>query len=295
MLKIRDKNTSRSIWLVGPEMTIGSAADNDLVVKGEGVAPHHARFSIVDDNINIFSISGTKVKVNSLDISGSAELALNDEVKIGARVFQIIDPKQEVNKSQPLPSVNPVTAPAVVEGSGWFIQADASLKNRQYPINGEVTLGRSPECDLTFTHDQLSRKHVMFKVFKGALYVKDLGSSNGTLVNGSKADQIKLHHGDLVSFGQLSFSVIAPSSSTDSAAVSDGSDLNKTVVQSAVSAELIQAAVEKAASVSKPEPQSSDKAEEEQTSNTSSINMVRVALVVTLVLAMGLAAVLGLR
>ena len=56
----------------------------------------------------------------------------------------------------------------------------------------------------------VSRRHAEFSVRSGALYVKDLGSSNGTFVNGKRHDEILLKNGDEVKLDAMTFKVVGP-------------------------------------------------------------------------------------
>lgn len=73
---------------------------------------------------------------------------------------------------------------------------------------GVMTVGRQQDCQLRIASSQVSRKHCQIFEKKGLLLVKDLGSSNGTLVNGKRiADQRVLEHGDELTVGSVRFRV----------------------------------------------------------------------------------------
>ena len=73
---------------------------------------------------------------------------------------------------------------------------------------GVMTVGRQQDCQLRIASSQVSRKHCQLFEKKGLLLVKDLGSSNGTLVNGKRiADQRVLEHGDELTVGSVRFKV----------------------------------------------------------------------------------------
>lgn len=57
----------------------------------------------------------------------------------------------------------------------------------QHDLDGErVVVGRTEDCDVTIAHDSISRQHCAFVREGGTWYVEDLGSSNGTRVDGEK-------------------------------------------------------------------------------------------------------------
>jgi serine/threonine protein kinase len=63
------------------------------------------------------------------------------------------------------------------------------------------TLGRDPTCDIVLQGELVSRKHVLLKEFKGAFYVKDLDSLNGTFLNDQPITQAELKPGDKLQLG----------------------------------------------------------------------------------------------
>jgi hypothetical protein len=65
-----------------------------------------------------------------------------------------------------------------------------------------VTVGRLPECTISINDNNISRNHAEIKAGPTAYVVKDLGSTNGTMVNGVKiVGEHRLRDGDIVSFG----------------------------------------------------------------------------------------------
>lgn len=63
-------------------------------------------------------------------------------------------------------------------------------------------LGRSPEADLVVDDDTVSRRHAVLRGDRETLEIEDLGSSNGTAINGNPmVGALTLLDGDLVSFG----------------------------------------------------------------------------------------------
>ncbi len=65
-----------------------------------------------------------------------------------------------------------------------------------------VTVGRLPECTISINDGNISRNHAEVKVGPTAFVVVDLGSTNGTMVNGVKiVGEHRLRDGDIISFG----------------------------------------------------------------------------------------------
>lgn len=69
-------------------------------------------------------------------------------------------------------------------------------------------IGRAEGCQLRPNSEQVSREHAEFVLGAGVITVRDLGSRNGTLVNGQKiGGVVALKEGDLVQVGPLTFAV----------------------------------------------------------------------------------------
>src|SRR3954468_9006658 len=65
-------------------------------------------------------------------------------------------------------------------------------------------VGRKPDASLCIPSPTVSREHAELTVVDDGLLLRDLGSTNGTFVNGVRIQQpCTVHHGDLLQMGQL--------------------------------------------------------------------------------------------
>jgi hypothetical protein len=73
-----------------------------------------------------------------------------------------------------------------------------------FPLDEEVTVGRAAGCGVVLTEDTfVSQVHARVYRRGGDSYVEDLGSTNGTYVNGERISEVtRLRRGDRVQFGQ---------------------------------------------------------------------------------------------
>jgi pSer/pThr/pTyr-binding forkhead associated (FHA) protein len=75
--------------------------------------------------------------------------------------------------------------------------------------NGEYMFGRGPECDVRPNSDLVSRQHCLLHVTEDTASIRDLGSVNGTLVNGQLVTAARLlAHGDTLQIGPLVLEVM---------------------------------------------------------------------------------------
>jgi pSer/pThr/pTyr-binding forkhead associated (FHA) protein len=73
----------------------------------------------------------------------------------------------------------------------------------EFPLrpNREITIGRSSDLDMVLVEDMVSRKHAKITTDDRTVSIQDLGSTNGTFVNGEKIRQVRLKEGDRILVG----------------------------------------------------------------------------------------------
>lgn len=79
-----------------------------------------------------------------------------------------------------------------------------ALAGEAFPVDREVTVGRGGGCQIVLADDTfVSQVHARLFERDGRTYVEDLGSRNGTYVNGLRIDAAtRLRRGDRIQFGQ---------------------------------------------------------------------------------------------
>ncbi len=95
-------------------------------------------------------------------------------------------------------------------GHQWLISAETGpLSGLTYPVRDAMVLGRALECDLAIVTPHVSRQHARLEIDEDdRLYIEDLGSSNGTMVNGKRAvSRQQLRHDDEVRLHDIIFRV----------------------------------------------------------------------------------------
>lgn len=82
------------------------------------------------------------------------------------------------------------------------------------PEDGEIVIGRSSELDMVLVEDMVSRRHAKILVEAGDIFLEDLGSTNGSFVNGEKVSRTKLAEGDRILIGTSIIKVVASDGSS---------------------------------------------------------------------------------
>src|SRR3954449_12738038 len=68
-----------------------------------------------------------------------------------------------------------------------------------------MLVGRAPTCDVPVFDPTISRRHAEVSLVPGGVEIVDLGSSNGTFVNGDRVTKATAKGGDVVTFGKVVF------------------------------------------------------------------------------------------
>src|SRR5215213_11440551 len=70
-----------------------------------------------------------------------------------------------------------------------------------------LTVGRALTSDVPLLDPTVSRRHATLVADDSGIQLDDLGSSNGTFVNGERVEHARVSPGDVLTFGKLSFNV----------------------------------------------------------------------------------------
>jgi len=82
-------------------------------------------------------------------------------------------------------------------------------------MNREIIIGRSSDLDMVLVEDMVSRRHAKISTTDSEVYIQDLGSTNGTFVNGEKVTRSRLVEGDRILVGTSIIKMVAVDASAD--------------------------------------------------------------------------------
>jgi pSer/pThr/pTyr-binding forkhead associated (FHA) protein len=103
------------------------------------------------------------------------------------------------------------------------VQGKPEGSELEFP-EGEFVVGRGPECHVRLNSELVSRQHCLLMIHEGVMRVRDLGSTNGTLVNADRVvDEREVSFGERLRLGQVVFENVTPQAPTkdDMAALTD--------------------------------------------------------------------------
>jgi pSer/pThr/pTyr-binding forkhead associated (FHA) protein len=215
------------------EITIGRDADRQMVLPSASVSRRHARVIIQDGRPCVVDDgSSNGVLVNGVRIA--APTAIGPATQVDLAEFRLtVEPLTQTQGVAPLPPpqrtmaapapvpVGPTMMPGPMPGAVEelkLVGESGVFRGREFPIGmGTISVGRSTDNDLVFDDPSLSRKHARIHRDGARLEVEDLGSSNGTFVNGRRVGKGAVNPGDQVRFGDVTFRVDGPGAAAASA------------------------------------------------------------------------------
>lgn len=165
--------------------------------------------------------AGTTVAVNGRRVDGLIALRPGDSVELDGVQARLASmdaaaPRQHqappatpdsANDDPAATAVHPVVPRYVLRGI-----AERAF-GRTYPLVGPTVLGRAPECTLRLDTPGLSRQHARLSPNEDGVLVEDLGSTNGSFVNGRRVQRAQARPGDEVAFDRVRFQLLAPGQS----------------------------------------------------------------------------------
>ncbi|MEM8995217.1 MAG: GGDEF domain-containing protein [Acidobacteriota bacterium] len=100
--------------------------------------------------------------------------------------------------------------PADGTGEAFLVQIYGGELGRRFPIRGELTIGREATNTIVLDLDNVSRRHARCYPSGAGYCIIDLGSTNGTRINGSSIrGETQLRNADLIQIGSSIFKFIA--------------------------------------------------------------------------------------
>jgi pSer/pThr/pTyr-binding forkhead associated (FHA) protein len=170
-------------------ITIGRHLDNDLVVAGEDVRDYHARLELTPRGPRVFPLEGANLLVDNVAVGHFRDLMPGDTLVMGQHQLTLIS-------EQPEQSIH------------WALHAPNASEGHK--LSGTLlTIGRGDSCDLQILEGHVSRHHARLEAIGDTVWLKDLGSSNGSYVNGERlAGAVRVYHGDELTFDIARYQLI---------------------------------------------------------------------------------------
>ncbi|HXE56857.1 MAG TPA: FHA domain-containing protein, partial [Gemmatimonadales bacterium] len=198
-------------------LSIGRDAACDVVVDGKDVSRNHAEIRLGAAGYVVTDRSTNGTYVNGERVAGERPLARGDVIRVGAAEFRFhaeampAGAEYRLNATTAQPAV---AQPAVAQPAGSRVVTLASLLARSGPLKGQrfpvrvpvANVGRADYNDVVIPDPSVSGAHAKLQRREGVWILTDLGSTNGTFVNGERLEEeTPLGPGDTIALGEVAF------------------------------------------------------------------------------------------
>lgn len=209
---------------------IGSDPQSNIVINHPGVRPQHCQLHVTASGVTLDVPPGASVSVNGRPVAGLIALRRGDTVafdNVQARLASVdaVSPVSVVGQRLGTPASNDgagVTAVRAALPRYVLRTVSGAGFGRSYPLAGATVVGRAPDCSLRLDESGISRMHARLMPTADGVQLEDLGSTNGSFINGKRVLFGEAKPGDEVMFDTLRFRLAAVSASES--ILSDGGD-----------------------------------------------------------------------
>ncbi|MEM9189644.1 MAG: FHA domain-containing protein [Myxococcota bacterium] len=182
----------------GQPITIGTSGNCDVMIADPQVAPQHASITETPDGLlllrDLNSPTGTFVDSPNFRVS-EARVAGTQLVLLGTFAL-------------PMPVLGRMLEEADPTGLGRSLALGDALSNALQSDKPVITIGREPGNDLVIPHPTISARHAtLTRGQDGTVQIQDLGSSNGSYINGQRVKIGVARPGDVVTVGAVSLTI----------------------------------------------------------------------------------------
>ncbi len=196
---------------------VGSGPGSDVVLMAAGIAPAHCEVHMGGTGATLRLVNpANAVALNGRQVAGDTAIKPGDIIlfgKIGARVVA-------AEKTAPIPSITrPPPVDDVEDGRTKVRQAlpkyilrgvSGSTFGKNFALQGTMTVGRQPDCDICIASDEVSRHHAKLQVMPDGIAVEDIGSANGTFINDKRVHTGMLKPGEELRLDTVRFMLVSP-------------------------------------------------------------------------------------
>ena len=188
------------------EFVLGRSSEAGLFLNDPGVSRRHCRIRVRDGAFEVEDLgSRAGTRLNGRPLDAPARLAHGDELTVGGvllRVKLVGDGDRDVDEEETIPPPPAREEARTIVAPRGAVPTKAGPRLSVEVPEGVVSLGRDPACTIPLDHVLVSRRHAEIRRTDGETEVRDLGSTNGTFVNGKAVDgTAPLAAGDVLSLG----------------------------------------------------------------------------------------------
>lgn len=201
------------VELIDGSISIGSAADCGVVLDLPGIAAHHCEITVAAGAAVARPLDDAPTVLNGRQIVG--ETAINDgdlllfgrvgcSVSASDRVAAPVAPVAKAPSDDGRTRVRAALPRFLLRG------VSGATFGKTFAVTDNAVIGRQPDCEIPIPAEEVSRQHARLKVTPDGVHVEDMGSANGTYVNGKRVEKGLLKPGEELRLDTVRFLLVTP-------------------------------------------------------------------------------------
>ena len=203
----KTEETQEFVLTEGSTASIGRMENNDICIPEQHVSRQHAVINYRDGIFMITDLgSANGTFVNDRQLDSPFPLASGDEIRLYVPMLRFsatVTPEDERLAQEHGTFITPTNG----SGKGKLIITTGPQEGQTIPmLVKKITVGRATSkasWEVALQDPAVSRPHAQLELIENVWMIRDMGSANGTLVNGSPVSEKGRHlrDGDLIAFG----------------------------------------------------------------------------------------------
>ncbi len=190
--------------LTKDEVTIGRGSKNDIIIHDNEVSREHIVLRRTDDGYELDDLSSSNgTYVNGQPVDGVWVLNSRCIIELGDSItleYHLGEPNEETTEIKP----NEIQVQETV-AHYLIVTLNSQKEPSIYPLNEQsIKVGRGVTNDIVLVEPEMSREHFMLTLAGRNYKIEDMGSTNGTMVNGELlTDERMLAPDDIIQIGMM--------------------------------------------------------------------------------------------
>jgi pSer/pThr/pTyr-binding forkhead associated (FHA) protein len=196
------------------ELSIGSASGNRIALPDAGLAPRHVAIRADAQRGILMTVldSAAQVHVNARPVREMAVLRLGDVLSLN-RLQVLVKPDDDAAIDGDIPSDSRALSGSAQRTAASRVVlrgVSGSYYGRSLSLQDPVVVGRGAEADIRLDEPGMLDRHAQLELHGEHVLLRDLGSHDGSVVNGVAVSSAILAPGDQIAFDGHRFVLEAP-------------------------------------------------------------------------------------
>jgi pSer/pThr/pTyr-binding forkhead associated (FHA) protein len=180
------------------------AAHMPAMEKSTGIKPPSAQPTEPPPGPKTLVVSAKSIQ-SFIDAPPPQQEAREEEDSGGSTIIAPPDFAQSLMAAQNEPEEDEGDGATMMVASAAIVIIEPASMSQEFQLSAVNCIGRSEENQICLLNPGISRKHAIIKAVPGGYGIKDLGSQNGTFVNGQRVTEKSLTDGDTIDVGSVQF------------------------------------------------------------------------------------------